>query len=107
MIAKESGYELSQKVKRSLILPFSEKKFDIILPNGYRIIDGTQTPDFFLSNTHMFSFNYTLLIAETGERGFHDLRKMPGYKSELDLCVLDDEGKPVGFGTTKKCLIVN
>lgn len=96
-IAKERGYELSQKVERSLILPFSEKKFDIILPNGYRIIDGTQTPDFFLSNTHMFSFNYTLPIADTGERGFHDLRKMPGYKPELDLCVLDDEGKPVGF----------
>ena len=45
----------------------------------------------------MFSFNYTLPVGETGEKGFGDLRKMPGYKPELDLCVLDNEGKPVGF----------
>ena len=96
-MAKERGYGLSQKTERSLILPFSGKKFDVVLPEGYTIVDGNQTPDFFLSNTHMFSFNYTLPTAETGERGFHDLRQMPGYKPELDLCVVDNEGKPVGF----------
>lgn len=96
-MVKERGYALSQSAERSLILPFSEKKFDVMLPIGYSIADGTQTPDFFLSNSHMFSFNYTLPTAETGEIGFHDLRKMPGYKPELDLCILDAEGKPVGF----------
>lgn len=45
----------------------------------------------------MFSFNYTLPTAETGESGFRNLRKMPGYKPELDLCMLDGEGKPVGI----------
>lgn len=94
---KERGYVLSQNIDRSLILPFSGKKFDIVLPEGYTIADGNQTPDFFLSNTHMFSFNYTLPTAETGEIGFHDLRKMPGYKPELDLCILDEDGKPVGI----------
>lgn len=94
---KERGYVLSQNTDRSLILPFSGKKFDIVLPEGYTIADGNQTPDFFLSNTHMFSFNYTLPTAETGEIGFHDLRKMPGYKPELDLCILDEDGKPVGI----------
>ena len=94
---KERGYVLSQNVSRSLILPLSGNKFDVVLPVGYTIADGNQTPDFFLSNTHMFSFNYTLPTAETGEIGFHDLRKMPGYKPELDLCVLDKEGKPVGI----------
>ncbi|MBK1810785.1 GNAT family N-acetyltransferase [Clostridium sp. YIM B02505] len=95
-MSKERGYELSQNVERSLILPFTGDKFDVVLPEGYTISDGTETPDFFLSNTHMFSFNYTLPTAETGEIGFRDLRKMPGYKPELDLCVLDMEGKPVG-----------
>ncbi|ADL52954.1 GNAT family N-acetyltransferase [Clostridium cellulovorans] len=96
-MAKERGYGLSQHTERSLILPFRGDKFDVVLPEGYRIADGNETPDFFLSNTHMFSFNYTLPIAETGEKGFHDLRTMPGYKPELDLCVLDQEGKPVGM----------
>jgi len=95
-MAKERGYTLSQEVDRSLILPLLGKKFDVVLPVGYKIADGNQTPDFFLSNSHMFSFNYTLPTAETGEIGFHNLRKMPGYKPELDLCVLDREGKPVG-----------
>jgi predicted N-acetyltransferase YhbS len=96
-MAKERGYGLSQKVERSLILPFEGKNFEVLLPDGYRIADGKETPDFFLSNTHMFSFNYTLPTAETGEKGFHDLRAMPGYKPELDLCILDNEGKPVGI----------
>lgn len=96
-MAKERGYGLSKHVERSLILPFTGDKFDVVLPDGYTITDGNKIPDFFLSNTHMFSFNYTLPTAETGERGFHDLRKMPGYKPELNLCILDEEGKPVGI----------
>jgi predicted N-acetyltransferase YhbS len=96
-MAKERGYELSKEVERALVLPFTGNKFNVQLPEGYTIADGTQTPDFYLSNTHMFAFNYTLPIAETGEKGFHDLRQMPGYKPELDLCVLDEEGKPVGI----------
>jgi hypothetical protein len=96
-MAQERGYTLSENSERSLILPFTGKEFDVVLPEGYTIADGNQTPDFFLSNTHMFAFNYTLPIAETGESGFHNLRKMPGYKQELDLCVLDKEGKPVGI----------
>ncbi|MCB2288536.1 GNAT family N-acetyltransferase [Clostridium sp. CS001] len=96
-MVNERGYTLSEDANRALILPFPEKKFDIVLPEGYTIADGNQTPDFFLSNSHMFSFNYTLPTYETGEIGFHDLRTMPGYKPELDLCILDKEGKPVGF----------
>ncbi|ERI93405.1 acetyltransferase, GNAT family [Clostridiales bacterium oral taxon 876 str. F0540] len=96
-IAQERGYTLSEDAERSLMLPFAGREFDVVLPEGYTIVDGNETPDFFISNTHMFSFNYTLPIAETIESGFHNLRKMPGYKPELDLCVLDDEGKPVGI----------
>ncbi|MBL4937755.1 GNAT family N-acetyltransferase [Clostridium sp. YIM B02515] len=96
-MAQERGYSLSEDVERSLILPFTGDKFDVVLTEGYTIADGNKTPDFFMSNTHMFSFNYTLPIAETIESGFYNLRKMPGYKPELDLCVLDEEGKPVGI----------
>lgn len=96
-MAQERGYALADDLERSLILPFSGEKFDVVLPAGYTIADGYQTPDFFLSNTHMFAFNYTLPTAETIENGFHNLRKMPGYRPELDLCVLDKENKPVGI----------
>lgn len=97
-MAKDRGYELSPNDEdRSLILPFTGEKFNVVLPEGFVITDGEKTPDFYLSNTHMFSFNYTLPTAETGEKGFHDLRKMPGYNPKLDLCVLDTEGKPVGI----------
>lgn len=94
---RDRDYKLIEEIDRSLILPFPKENYKIILPDGYTIVDGNETPDFFLSNTHMFSFNYTLPTAETGEGGFSNLRKMPGYKPELDLCVLDEEGKPVGF----------
>lgn len=96
-MAKERGYSLSQDTERSLVMPFTGKEFEVVLPEGYTIADGTETPDFYLSNTHMFSFNYTLPTAETGELGFSSLRKMPGYRPELDLCILDKEGKPVGI----------
>lgn len=96
-MAQERGYGLSENTERSLVMPFTGKEFDVVLPEGYTIADGNETPDFFLSNTHMFGFNYTLPIAETIENGFHNLRQMPGYKPELDLCVLDNEGKPVGI----------
>jgi predicted N-acetyltransferase YhbS len=45
----------------------------------------------------MFSFLYGKPVAETGEQGFHDLRQMKHYRPELDLCMLDPDGKPVGM----------
>lgn len=96
-MALRRGFVNENDTERTLIMPFNEKLFEVVLPDGYSIVDGTITPDFYLSNTHMFSFNYTLPTAETGEKGFRELRKMSGYRPELDLTVLDTEGKPVGM----------
>lgn len=96
-MAISRGFKKENDLERLLIMPFDTKEFEIKLPEKYKILDGTETPDFYLSNTHMFSFNYTLPTAETGEIGFSELRKMPNYNPKLDLCIVDEEEKPVGM----------
>lgn len=96
-MAIERGYQNTKEVDRALIMPFDKKPFNVVLPEGYTIADGNVTPAFFLGNTHMFSFNYTLPTADKIAGGFENLRKMPGYNPDLDLVVLDPEGKPVGL----------
>lgn len=70
---------------------------DSALPPGYRYADGNETPDFFLSNTHMASFNYSLDRRKDSEGAFHDLRKMKSYNPDFDLCILDPWGRPVAM----------
>ena len=96
-MAASRGYASEGSTEKVYILPFPQEPFEVSLPEGYTLADGNTTPDFFLSNVHMFSFLYGKPAAETGEQAFHDLRQMKHYRPELDLCVLDPDGKPVGM----------
>lgn len=95
--ARERGYEFKGIHDRQNILTFPEGPFEIELPAGFRIIDGTTAPAFYLSNVHAFSFQYGLPHTETGEAAFNHLRQMPDYRPELELVALDPEGKPAGM----------
>lgn len=81
------------------IMDFKGKKYTVDLPEGYSIVDGNTTPDFYLSNTHRLSFGYggDNHACEHGKQAFHDLREMRHYKKELDLCVLDKQKRPVAM----------
>lgn len=81
------------------ILPFEKKLFDVKLPEGYTFADGNTVPDFYLSNTHRLSFGYggDSHACEHGEQAFHDLREMKHYNKNLDICVLDEQKRPVAM----------
>ena len=81
------------------VLPFKGEKFEVKLPEGYTIVDGTKTPDFYLSNIHMHGFNYGkgTLAVDTGVEGIKRLRKSKYYNPKYDLCVLDENKMPVAF----------
>ncbi len=97
-MALQSGFQRKDWSQAHYILPFTEKPFEIRLPKGYTFADGNTTPDFYLSNTHRFSFAYGKDHAcEHGEQAFCDLRKMKHYRKELDICVLDEKKRPVAF----------
>lgn len=56
--ALEHGFTRTEGEDQCYILPFHNQKMEVSLPEGYKILDGTTTPDFYLSNTHRFAFNY-------------------------------------------------
>ena len=95
----QSGFHEMDWGEELYILPFQNKPFDVILPEGYTIADGNTVPDFFLSNTHRLSFGYCkdAHACEHGEQAFHDLRKMKHYRKNLDLCVLDKQKRPIAM----------
>lgn len=95
--AKERGFVKSDSVSKINILPFDGTLFHMELSDGYSFADGNAVPPFYSANAHMFSFNYTLPTANNIKSGFEDLKRMKGYNPELDLVVLDPEGKPVGL----------
>ena len=97
--ALNHGFSKTDYEQGTYILPFSDDSFEVNLPEGYTIIDGNTSPDFYLSNTHRLSFNYGggEYAAEHGADAFHDLRKNKYYKKDLDLCVLDEQGRPVAM----------
>ena len=95
----QSGFHKEEFGEELYILPFGEHSFDVKLPDGYTFADGNTTPDFYLSNTHRLSFGYSgdNYACEHGEQAFHDLRKMKHYRKNLDLCVLDEQKRPVAM----------
>lgn len=98
----KSGFHEMEWGEELCIIPFEKKPFDVKLPNGYTFADGNTVPDFYLSNTHRLSFGYggDDQACEHGEQAFHDLRKMKHYRKNLDLCVLDEQKRPVAMAIT-------
>lgn len=98
-MVQQSGFSNKDEKASLNILPFQEQPFEVNLPNGYSFADGNTTPDFYLSNTHRFSFGYggTNQACEHGEQAFHNLRRMKHYRKNLDICVLDKQKRPVAM----------
>lgn len=80
-----------------MIRPFNGEKFDVTLPGGYTIADGTSTPAFYLSNIHMAAFNYSIKEVPNCANAFADMRKQKHYNPKLDLCIIDSQGRPVAM----------
>lgn len=96
-LACEHGFEKGGWTEHLNILPFGTEKFEVKLPEGYSIIDGKQSPDFFWANVHRHSFGYggEDRACEHGQEAFAALRRERDYHPEFDLCVLDGEKRPV------------
>jgi predicted N-acetyltransferase YhbS len=95
--AEEHGFCKEDWSERTTLKMFDPTDTDSTLPEGYRYADGNETPDFFLSNTHMASFNNSFDRRKLAEEAFHDLRKMKSYDPVFDLCILDPWGRPVAM----------
>lgn len=54
-------------------------------------------PAFYLSNIHRNAFNYGLPHAERGSEAFSKLRQMKHYDQDLEVVILDEEMRPIGF----------
>lgn len=97
--AEEHGLTAGDWKDERWVLPFKKAPFEVKLPEGYTIVDGLETPDFYLSNIHMMGFNYGKgeLAVDTGVNGIHRLRQSKYYNPNYDLCVLDENKLPVAF----------
>ena len=97
--ALKHGFSKTDWEEPCYILPFLGQKLEVSLPSGYTIIDGNESPSFYLSNIHRLSFNYgkNEYGTEHGVDAFNNLRKMKYYRKDLDLCVLDEEKRPVAM----------
>lgn len=78
------------------ILPFNEKPFEVVLPEGFHFSEEP-VPAFYLSNVHRISFSYGTPHAEKGSKAFETLRHMKHYDPSLEVVLLDEENQPVGF----------
>jgi predicted N-acetyltransferase YhbS len=90
------GFKLLDYKEKINILPLKTEPYHVVLPNGY-YFNNKIVPSFYLSNVHRLSFNYGLPYAENGSRAFEKLRTMKHYDSDLELVIMDEENRPVGF----------
>lgn len=85
--------------EKLLIRNFTDKKtkYEVKLPEGYVMADGRTTPSFYLSNVHMAAFNYSIRKVPDCANAFADMRRQKHYNPLLDLCILDEQGRPVAM----------
>ena len=98
-VATEHGLKKGGWTEKLNLFSFKEKKYEVVLPEGYCIIDGESSPDSYLANVHRHSFGYGAgeRAAEHGQEAFHAVRQMKYYNPKFDLCVLDREKRPVAM----------
>lgn len=98
-VAQEHGLKKGNWTENLNIFPFEEKGYEVNLPEGYSIIDGKSSPDFYLANVHRHSFGYGEgdRATEHGHEAFRAMRQMKNYNQKLDLCVLDTKKRPVAI----------
>lgn len=95
-VAIEMGFQKQDWMEKVNILPIGEQPFEVKLPEGFTFAKET-VPAFYLSNVHRNAFQYGLPTAEQGSTAFGKLRTMRHYDADLEVVVLDEEGRPAGF----------
>lgn len=98
--ASEHGFKKGDWKDNINIFSFTEKRYEVKLPEGYSIVDGNTTSTFSLANVHRHSFGYGEddRATEHGWEAFEAVRQTKYYQPELELCVLDKEKRPVAMG---------
>lgn len=98
-VCEEHGFCKSDWAECLNLFDFQEKQYEVNLPEGYRIIDGTVSNAVQIANVHRHSFGYGAWdrATEYGHEAFEAVRKTKYYDPELELCVLDKENRPVAI----------
>ena len=92
----ELGFEQQDHKEKVNILHFDKKPYNVNLPEDFYFAEDI-VESFYLSNVHRSSFNYGLPHAENGSDAFSKMRTMKNYDPKLEVVILDDENRPVGF----------
>lgn len=96
-VAQKLGFIQTSWDEKIYIHSFEDEKREALLPEGYTLVDGETTPDFYLANIHMAAFNYDIGARKRSEEAFRHLRTMKYYNKKLDLCILDPMKRPVAM----------
>ena len=76
--------------------------FEVKVPEGFRIVNGSEVSDYHKGFAHGRAFGYYKNDAPDDDAAKHcyqSLRKAPDYIPELDLSVLDHKGEIASFAT--------
>jgi predicted N-acetyltransferase YhbS len=90
------GFVKQEWAEKVNILPIGDVPFEVKLPQGFSFANAP-VPPFYLSNVHRNAFQYGLPHAERGSKAFGSLRSLRHYDPDLEVVMLDDEGRPAGF----------
>lgn len=98
-IAQKHGLQKGGWTEHYNIFPFQEKHYEVRLPEGYHIIDGKQCPELYPATVHRHAFGYGAddRATEHGQEAFRAMRQARHYDPSLDLCVLDQQNRPVAM----------
>lgn len=98
-VSEAHGMKKGGWTENLTMFSFEESSYEVCLPEGYAIIDGEVTPDLYLANIHRHAFGYGEgnRATEHGQEAFAAMRRMGYYDPKLELCVLDQEKRPVAM----------
>jgi len=90
------GFECQANEEKVNILHFNPEPYQVVLPKGFQFSEQVVKP-FYLSTIHRHAFNYELPYAEQASKAFSNLRTMKNYDPDLEVVILDQDQRPVGF----------